>query len=91
MKETAPIEEKEETELGFFEILSHPAVNVLVNIGAGLIRSYWGNKQIKTQPLDQRDNINLTNYQYTSFRKSMMLQQLKKEADEKYRQQNIIQ
>jgi len=88
LKETAPIEEKEETELDFFEILSHPAVNVLVNIGARHLRSHWDNKPIRAHPLDQRDNINLTNYQYASIRKSMMLQQLKKEANERYRQQN---
>jgi hypothetical protein len=81
LKEIAPIEEKEETEQDYIEIPILPVVNFLVDISTRLIRSNWDNKQIKTQPFEQRDNKDLKNYQYASISKSIMLQQLKKEAD----------
>jgi len=78
LKKTVLMEEKEETKQDYLEIQTEPLFTFLVDLGNRFIRSYWDNKQIKTQPMEQRENKNLSDYQNISNHKPIILQPVKK-------------
>jgi len=83
LEKTVPMEKKEEKEQGYFEIQTEPLFTFLVDSSTRFIRSYWDNKQIKTQPMKQRENENLSDYQNISNHKPIILQPVKKEDNKK--------
>ncbi len=88
LKKTDPIEKKEETEQDSLEISILSVVKFLVDIGTGLIRSTWENKPIELQPLEQRNNKNLSDYQNISNPEPIVLQPVVKKDNKKHDQQN---
>jgi len=77
------LEKTEEKEQDYSEIPTEPLFTFLVDIGTGLIRSYWDYKRIELKPLEKRENKNLTDHQNISNHKPIVLQPVKKEDNKK--------